>query len=118
MRLYIFLNLFIFWTGTGSGNDAVLAVVFEQLANIENQLQYVVDMVEQKTVKKEGSQASVDEFRKFFSFSKFPAAPWLTAPANTAFRHSASDLIRSHQMLVLGTKLTTFKVSQMRCCNI
>ena len=46
MRLYNFLILFIFRPGTGSGNDAVLAVVFEQLANIENQLQYVVDMVE------------------------------------------------------------------------
>ena len=49
---------------------------------------------------KEGSQASVGEFRKFFSFSKFPAAIWLTAPANTVLRHSASDLIHSHQLVM------------------
>lgn len=54
-------------------------------------------MVERKTVKKDGSQASVGEFNRFFSFSIFPAETWLTAPANTAFRNTARDLIRAHQ---------------------
>lgn len=69
----------------------------EQLTNIGNQLQYVVELVERKTAKKEGSKASIGEYRRFFSFSQFPAATWLTVPANTAFRNSARDLISSHQ---------------------
>jgi hypothetical protein len=89
-----FLILFIFRTGTGSGIDAVVA---EQLSIIVNQLQYVVELVERKTAQKNGSQASVGEFNRFFSFSIFPAETWLTAPANTAFRNSARDLIRAHQ---------------------
>jgi len=77
-----------------SGNGSV---VVEQLAIIGNHLQYVVELVERKTAKKDGSQASVGEFNRFFSFSTFPAETWLTAPANTAFRNSARDLIRAHQ---------------------
>ncbi len=69
----------------------------EQLTNIGNQLQYVAELVERKTVKKDGSQASVGEFNRFFSFSIFPAEMWLTSPPNTAFRNSACDLIHSHQ---------------------
>ena len=70
MRLIFFSNLIYFsdTVGTGSGNDAVYAVVVEKLTNIGNQLQFVVDMVEQKTAKKDGSQASVGEFKKVFSF--------------------------------------------------
>ena len=109
MRLILFFsNLIYFRIGTGSGNDAVYAVVVEKLTNIGNQLQFVVDMVEQKTAKKDGSQASVGEFKRFFSFSKFPAATWLTAPVNTAFRHSASDLIRSHQLAMKNKRDTGF----------
>lgn len=74
-----------------------LTKMVEQQTIIGNQLQYVVELVERKTVKKDGSQASVGEFNRFFSFSIFPAETWLTAPANTAFRNSARDLIRAHQ---------------------
>ena len=84
----------------------------EKLSNIGNQLQYVIDMVERKTAKKDGSHASVGDFRKFFSFSKFPAATWLTDPANTAFRHSASNLIRSHQ-LAMKNKLDAGLVKEV-----
>jgi hypothetical protein len=74
-----------------------LAKMVEQQAVIGNQLQYVVELVERKTVKKDGSQASVGDFNRFFSFSIFPAETWLTAPPNTAFRNSAAGLIRAHQ---------------------
>ena len=67
-----------------------LTKMVEQLQTIiGNQLQYVVELVERKTAKKDGSQASVGEFNRFFSFSIFPAETWLTAPANMAFRNSA-----------------------------
>ena len=55
--------------GTGS---SAFAVLVEQQTIIGNQLQHVVDLVERKTTKKDGSQASVGEFNRFFSFSKFP----------------------------------------------
>jgi hypothetical protein len=54
-------------------------------------------MVERKTAKKDGSQASVREFNRFFCFSSSPAEAWLTVPANEVFRNSARDLIRAHQ---------------------
>lgn len=81
-------------TGTASGTNAV---VVELLTKIGNQIQYIVELVEQKTAKKDGSQASVGEFNRFFSFSNFPAETWLTAPTNMAFRNSACELIRAHQ---------------------
>ena len=42
MRLIFFSNLIYFsdTVGTGSGNDAVYAVVVEKLTSIGNQLQY------------------------------------------------------------------------------
>jgi len=71
--------------GAGSGTDAVvveqLTKMVEQQTIIGNQLQYVVELVERKTAKKDGNQASVGEFDRFFSFSIFPAETWLTAPA-------------------------------------
>ena len=73
------------------------AVVDEQLTYIVNQLKYVVKLLEVKTAKKDGSQASVEDFNRYFWFSNFPAETWLTTLANTVFRASACALIRAHQ---------------------
>ena len=69
-------------------------MVVEQL---RNQLQYVEFLVESKTAEKDGSQASVEDFNRYFSFSILPAEKWLATPANTVFRNSAHELIRAHQ---------------------
>ena len=99
--LLLFLIVIFFRIGSGSGTEAVvveqLTKVVEQQTIFGNQLQYILELVERKTEKKEGSKASVGEYNRFFSFSIFPAETWLTAPANTAFRDSARNLIRAHQ---------------------
>eukprot|EP01039_Chlorochromonas_danica_P011190 gene11190-12478_t len=88
------------------GENMVLADLTEQLSEIKNAVTYLVDerKNERRTVKKDGSKASVGDYNRFFSFSIFPAEGWLAnnAVARPAFRTSACPLIAAHQLAMKG----------------
>ena len=87
-------QLMTYCTGNGSGID-------DKITKLGDQLQYIVELVERKTVQKDGSKASVGEFKFFFAFSNCPAGAWLTNLKNTEFSKSAPKLISVHKIKMI-----------------
>eukprot|EP01039_Chlorochromonas_danica_P001616 gene1615-1765_t len=92
------------WRETFDKSCALLAPrtdLTDQISEISKAVTYLVEerKNERKTVKKDGSKASVGEYNRFFCFSIFPAEGWLAnnVDASTAFRTSTCPLIFAHQ---------------------